>query len=208
MLEAKGLKKYFRRTRVQALAGVSLELAKAETLGLVGESGSGKSTLARIFVGLEKPDEGSVRFQGKSLQMIFQHPLASLDPRWSVFQILAEPLVIRRERSRDAMRDTICGMLRRVGLGENFLSRRPKTLSGGECQKVSIARALLCQPDLLICDEAVASLDTLAKAEILRLLLSEQEKSGLSLLFISHDLPIVRAISRKILTLQNGKLVL
>lgn len=200
LLEAEDLTKTF--GSVRALSGVSFSVGKAETLGVVGGSGSGKSTLARIALGLLKPDAGSVRSADrKKVQAVFQNPLQSLNPRMTVAEILREPFLIRGLRH-------VAGETRRllqlVELPEDFSGRHPRELSGGECQRVSIARALALEPDLLVCDEPVSSLDILLQAQILNLFLKLQSEAGLSYLFITHDLKVARRLCDRMLVLKEG----
>jgi oligopeptide/dipeptide ABC transporter ATP-binding protein len=208
--------------RLHAVKPMSLSLGECETVAVVGESGSGKTSLARAVLGLLPADAGRVSFLGRALpshvgarrnnvrrhlQMVFQDPLASLNPAMSVREIVAEPLRIhepgmkKEERNRGV--DT---MLTRVGLEAELAGRYPHELSGGQAQRVAIARSLILQPKVLICDEAVAALDGTVQHEILKLLLTEQANSGLSLIFITHDLAVVRQISHRVLVMYMGRL--
>ncbi len=210
-----------RQPRIQAVDGVSLSLAAGETLAIVGESGSGKTTLARAVAGLVAPDSGDIRFHGtplparlqarspetrRSLQMVFQDPVASLNPAMTVEATLAEPLRIHRPRLERAARGVrIRSLLERTGLPETLLGRRPHELSGGQAQRVAIARALAPEPSVLICDEAVSALDGTVRAEVLALLRREQARTGLALLFIAHDLAVVRQVSHRVLVMKEGR---
>jgi oligopeptide/dipeptide ABC transporter ATP-binding protein len=189
---------------------------------VVGESGSGKTSLARAILGLLPADGGQVCFLGKTLpahigarkntvrrnlQMVFQDPLASLNPAMSVREIVMEPLRIHaRGKKKAGWNNDVAIMLGRVGLDAGLAGRYPHELSGGQAQRVAIARSLMLKPKVLICDEAVAALDGTVQLEILKLLLAEQERSGLSLVFITHDLAVVRQISHRVLVMYMGRL--
>jgi oligopeptide/dipeptide ABC transporter ATP-binding protein len=207
---------------VRAVAGVSLELQKGETLALVGESGCGKSTLARAIVGLETPVAGSVHFAGepmapfpaaarralaKRIQMVFQDPDASLNPRLTIHQAVSEGLELHEPGDRSARSRKVDQLLEQVGLDAALGGRYPHELSGGQKQRVSIARALAVGPDLLVCDEAVSALDVSIQAQILSLLLDLKARLGLSYLFITHDLRVVRQIADRVAVMYLGQLV-
>lgn len=208
---------------VQAVSGVSFELAAGETVGVVGESGCGKSTMARAILQLPAPKSGSVRFDGTELaslsaaqlrrmrpelQMVFQDPVSSLNPRRSVRQIVAEPLTIWGRGSRRERNEKADEMLRAVGLDPSeFGDRKPSQLSGGQCQRVAIARALLAGAKLLVCDEPVSSLDVSLRATVLNLLEDLQAEFDLSILFIAHDLAVVKNISDRVMVMYLGKIV-
>ena len=215
LLEAKNLKKYFKKGRVKAVDDVSISLKKGETLGLIGESGCGKSTLSKLILRLMPLDEGEIFFEGreigrlkekelkvfrKKVQCVFQEPFLSLDPKFKVQEILEEPFVIAGERDF-----SISEILRSVELHPSLASRYPRDLSGGECQRVALARALARNPALLVLDEAVSSLDALVQMQILNLLLKLQKEKDLAYLFISHDLKVVHHMSDKILQMKDGK---
>lgn len=208
------------RRRLQAVAGVSLEIYPGETLALVGESGCGKSSLARAIVQAPRPRSGSVSFKGqdltrlrgaalqhalRGLQLIFQDPFSSLDPRWKIADIVAEPLIVNRVGTRDERQERVNELLEAVGLDPAIGSRRPRGLSGGQCQRVAIARALALHPDLLICDEAVSSLDVSVQAQILNIFEQLREERGLAYLFITHDLAVARHVSDRVAVMYLGK---
>lgn len=218
LLEACGLSKSF--GRIRAVNGVSFCLESGETLGVVGESGSGKSTVAKLVALLLKPDSGEIYFQGRKMngagggklldfrrhvQIIFQEPFASLNPRLSVADILAEPFEIHEKMPRSAAHKKAAHLLRSVELGAAYLKRLPQELSGGECQRVAIARAIALGPSLIVCDEAVSALDAIVQAQILNLLLELQRERGMAYLFISHDLKVVRHMSDRILLMKDGQ---
>jgi oligopeptide transport system ATP-binding protein len=208
---------------VHAVSGVSFTLAAGETLGLVGETGSGKSTLARAVMQAPSPKSGSVRLHGtelvgirrrklpkarRQMQMVLQDPFGSLDPKWRVDRLVAEPLVAFGVGSAAERRRRAMDLLERVGLDPGrYAKRRPRELSGGQAQRVSIARALALDPSLIICDEAVASLDVLIRAQVLNLLEDLRDDLGLSYLFISHDLALVKQVSDRVAVMYLGKLV-
>jgi peptide/nickel transport system ATP-binding protein len=205
----------------RALHGVSIELAKGETLGLVGESGSGKTTLGRAILGLAPVTEGTISFQGKQIahasrkerqglsrdiQVVFQDPYTSLNPSMEIGQILAEPLEIQGMRGDEAKR-RIKELLDQVNLPKDALSRLPREFSGGQRQRVAIARALALSPKLIVCDEPVSALDLTTQARILDLFLQIQIDTGVSYLFVSHDLDVVRHISHRVAVMYKGEIV-
>jgi oligopeptide transport system ATP-binding protein len=210
-------------TDLIALQDVSFELAAGETLGVVGESGCGKSTLARALVQLVVPRSGSISWLGQGLdgrsrselralrsgvQIVFQDPLASLDPRMTVLEILSEPLrEFRPEVTSQARAQAAVAMLERVGLSSEVLRRYPHEFSGGQCQRIGIARALILGPRLLVCDEPVSSLDVSVQAQIINLLKQLQRELNLSMIFISHNLALVRHISQRVLVLYLGRVM-
>jgi oligopeptide transport system ATP-binding protein len=204
----------FRRPEIRAVAGVDLTVAAGETVGLVGESGSGKSTLARTIVGLERARRGRVTFDGtdvtrgwppaarRHVQMVFQDPRSSLNPRMRIGDIVAEGLSGRS--SRDG---AVAALLEQVGVDPSLYGRRPAELSGGQCQRVAIARALAPRPRLLVCDEAVSALDVSVQAQILALLADLRAELGLTMLFISHDLGVVRQLADRVAVMYGGRIV-
>jgi oligopeptide transport system ATP-binding protein len=207
--------------RVSAVAGVSFSLAAGESLGLVGESGSGKSSIARALLRLI-PATGRVLFQGRDLllmhgaelravrerlQIVFQDPLGALDPRMTVAELVAEPLLEFRPASVREHRSLVTQMLERVGLGVELLSRFPHQLSGGQAQRVGVARALMLSPQLLICDEPVAALDVSIKSQIANLLRDMRDELRLALLFIAHDLATVRYLCDRVMVLYLGRMM-
>lgn len=220
LLEAKNLKKYFKTTKVQALDRVSFSLGRAETLGIAGESGSGKSTLAKLILRLIPPDEGQVLFEGndisrlrkndlkdfrKKIQIVFQEPYHSLDPRMRIEDILKEPLMLNGQKEKKDLDRKVSGLLKIVELSDGFRSRLPHQLSGGECQRVAIARAISLEPRLIVCDEAVSSLDAIVQAQILNLFLILQREKRISYLFISHDLRVIRHMSDRVIIMRDGQ---
>lgn len=207
---------------VRAVNDVSLMLNSAETLGLVGESGCGKSTLARMVVGLMPPSEGDILLHGRSLvhgnrpsraelasqiQMIFQDPFASLNPRMRIGESIAEPLLSTTKSSAKERAERVAEMLDLVGLQASYAARYPHEFSGGQRQRIAIARALIAQPQLVVCDEAVSSLDASVQAQVLNLLRELQERFGLAYLFISHDLSVVGHMSTHVAVMYLGTIV-
>ena len=207
---------------VHAVSDVSFAIEKGETLGLVGESGCGKSTLGKLLLDLIAPTSGKVWFRGEDLslvkgealrelrrgmQMIFQDPYASLDPRMSVGRIIAEPLTAHHiVDSREERADIVRDLMEQVGLRPEFYSRYPHQFSGGQRQRIGIARALALNPELIICDEPVSALDVSIQAQILNLLSDLQRQRGLTYLFISHDLNVVRYLSDRVMVMFLGQL--
>jgi len=208
---------------LKALDGVSFDVAPGESLGIVGESGCGKSTLARAILGLQAPTRGRILWRGevlnemdpvylrekrKELQIIFQDPVASLNPRMNIGEIIAEPL--RNFYPRMAalqIEERVKGMMQLVGLLPSQLNRFPHEFSGGQCQRVGIARALILNPRLVVCDEPVSSLDVSIQAQIVNLLKDLQQKLKLSLIFIAHDLSVVKSISERVMVMYLGKVM-
>jgi len=212
-----------KRKKLQAVNGVSFELKSGETLGIVGESGCGKSTLARAIISMVPAETGRVLWFGKDLlalqktemrkhrkeiQMIFQDPLASLNPRMTIGEIIAEPLKTHYPKTSKAdIKLRVEDVMNKVGLLENLINRYPHEFSGGQCQRIGIARALILKPKLIICDEPVSSLDVSIQAQVINLLKNLQKDLKLSLIFITHDLSIAKHISDNILVLYFGKTV-
>jgi peptide/nickel transport system ATP-binding protein len=217
------------RGEVRAVDDVSLDIHAGETLGLVGESGSGKSTLGRLVLRLIEPTSGAVRFEGRDLlaaskgemrglrrdlQIIFQDPFASLDPRFRVEDVIAEPLIIHGTSSESAtgrtkldVRARVTELLAAVGLDESARTRYPHEFSGGQRQRIGIARALALRPKFMVCDEPVSALDVSVGAQIVNLLAQLQRDFGLTYLFISHSMPVVRYLSTRIAVMYRGKIV-
>ncbi len=225
LVGASHLKKSFsidKKNSIYAVNDVSLEIMKGETLALVGGSGCGKSTLARLLIGMIKPDEGTVTFEGREItglsekefmpyrremQMVFQDPASSLDPRMTVYDIVAEPLrTWKIYSSRSKMRDRIYELLNMVELKEDCLGRYPHQFSGGQKQRIGIARAIAADPKLIVCDESVSALDVCVQAQILNLLKRLKNRLGLTCLFISHDLSVVSFIADRVCVMKDGSI--
>ena len=233
LLEAHDLVKDFGSTRV--IHGVSLDVMRGETLGVVGESGSGKSTIARLLLRLIEPTSGSVLFHDASaanandasprtydllqlkaremrrlrrrLSIVFQDPYAALNPRMSVRQILAEPFAIHREQPPQGLDRRLHELLAEVGLDPSALRRYPHEFSGGQRQRINIARAIALRPELLVLDEPVSALDVSVGAQVINLLRDLQQRYGLTYLFISHSMPLVRYLCHRVAVMQHGRLV-
>ena len=232
LVEVRDLRKYFpietglmlTRTTgsVKAVDGVSFAIRRGETLGLVGESGSGKTTVGRTLLRLKEPTGGEIMIDGENLlklsggklrlmrrrmQMIFQDPYASLNPRMKVEDLIAEPLQVEARLGRTAIRNRVAELMELVGLPSHFRGRYPHEFSGGQRQRIGIARALALDPELIVCDEAIASLDVSIQAQIVNLLDALQDRLGLTYLFIAHDLSMVRHISDRIAVMYLGKIM-
>lgn len=208
---------------LKAVDGINLNIYEGETLGVVGESGCGKSTLARAILRLAPITEGNVVWLGKDLtsldknqlrdkrqelQMIFQDPLASLNPRMTVGEIIGEPLTtFRPELNKAQVKEEVKQMMAKVGLLPNVINRYPHEFSGGQCQRIGIARALILRPKLIVCDEPVSALDVSIQAQVVNLLKALQKEMGLSLVFIAHDLSVVKHISDRVLVMYLGNAV-
>jgi peptide/nickel transport system ATP-binding protein len=211
------------KQRVQAVTDISFSVKRGETLGLVGESGCGKTTTGRALVQVQRATSGTIRFNGQDLtklagkelretrtkmQMIFQDPISSLNPRRRIRDIVAEPLAIWGIGSRSDRDERVRAMLDSVGIDPDTAGdRRPQEFSGGQCQRISIARALMAKPSLLICDEPVSALDVSVQAQILNLLADLKEEFGLTMVFIAHDLAVVKNVSDRVAVMYLGKLV-
>lgn len=232
LLQVENIKKYFpvhsglllRKTGdVKAVDDVSFEVRKGETLGLVGESGCGKSTLGRTIIRLYEPTDGRVLFRGKnvtdfrgselkafkkSMQMIFQDPYASLNPRHTVGHIISEPLKVHHPEMRGEERDEMVrSMLKKVGLNPDYTNRYPHEFSGGQRQRISVARAVALKPDIIIGDEPVSALDVSVQAQVLNLMKDLQDELGLTYLFISHDLGVVEHMCTSVAVMYLGRIV-
>ncbi|MCR2823088.1 ABC transporter ATP-binding protein [Lederbergia panacisoli] len=232
LLEVNNLKKHFpikagilQRTvgHVKAVDGISLHVKKGETLGIVGESGCGKSTAGRTLIRLYDPTEGNIIFNNqdiskmsekelrrsvrKNIQMIFQDPYASMNPRKTLKSILSEPMITHKLYNRKERDEKIAELLDRVGFNPSFINRYPHEFSGGQRQRIGIARALALNPDLIIADEAVSALDVSIQAQIINLMKDLQDDFGLTYIFISHDLSVVRHISDRVGVMYLGKMM-
>lgn len=226
ILEAKDLKKTYKvgnmfgdATTVDALGGVSFQLYPGETLAVVGESGCGKSTLAKVLMGIETPTSGEVYLKGKpksdyelqdyrkSVQLIFQDPYSSINPRKKAWQIISEPLAINTSMSKQERKAAAEKLMAKVGLPPENSGRFPHMFSGGQRQRIGIARSMVLNPEILICDEPVSALDLSIQAQILNLLNDLQRDHGLSYIFISHDLSVVKHICDRIMVIYYGKIV-
>jgi peptide/nickel transport system ATP-binding protein len=224
LLVAEGLSKSFRRgsAGLAAVDGASFSVGGGETLGIVGPSGSGKTTLARLVMRLIDADAGKLHFEGvdllalrgatlratrKRIQMVFQDPLAALNPRASVADVIGDPLRIHRLADRARRPAAVAQLLDRVGLPASLASRAVHEISGGQRQRVAIARALATEPRLIVLDEAVSALDVSVRAHILKLLVDLQAESGISYIFVSHDIAVVRAIAHRIAIMDHGRIV-
>jgi len=205
----------------QAVAEVSLTLSRGESLGVVGESGCGKSTLSRLVTALDPPDAGQVLIAGEDpnalrpdalrrlrrrVQMVFQDPMGSLDPRWTIARVVAEPLAgLAPEVPRKERRARVTEALAAVGLGAEALDRYPHQVSGGQRQRIAIARALVTDPDLIVADEPVSALDVSVQAQVLNLFMDLRARRGLALLFVSHDLDVVRHVTERVMVMVHGR---
>lgn len=232
ILEVKNLKKYFplgkgklnkKKGYVKAVDGVSFKLYEGETLGLVGESGCGKSTLGRAIIRLHEPTEGEVIFKGESvlaksrkemrklredMQFIFQDPYSSLNPRMNIYNILSEPLVAHKYYKKgDELKEHVLKLMESCGLPPYYCYRYPHQFSGGQRQRIGIARSLALEPSFIICDEPVSALDVSIQSQILNLMMDMQEQKGISYIFISHDLSVVKHLSDRVGVMYLGSLV-
>ncbi|MFB7557009.1 dipeptide ABC transporter ATP-binding protein [Streptomyces brevispora] len=208
LIEADGVRQVFGRGKsaLAAVDGVSLTVRHGETLGIVGESGSGKTTLGRMLVGLLEPTSGRLT-RVDPVQMVFQDPVSSLNPRRSVGESVADPLRARGQRDEGVIRARVQDLLERVGLDPEQYDRYPHEFSGGQRQRVGIARALAAEPRLIVCDEAVSALDVTTQAQVTALLAELQQELGLALVFIAHDLAVVRQVSDRVAVMRHGRIV-
>jgi len=231
LIQANNVKKYFpikggilKRTigHLKAVDGVSLQIHKGETLGIVGESGSGKTTFGRVLLRLLKPTDGQIVFNGvditnlsnsrlqplrKDMQIIFQDPFASLNPRMSIEELIEEPLIIQKLLPKNERKQQVVEMLEKVGLRSSDRMKYPHEFSGGQRQRISIARALILNPMFVICDEPVSALDVSIQSQVLNLMKDLQDDLGLTFLFISHDLSVIKHISDRVAVMYLGRIV-
>ncbi|MEU6401346.1 ABC transporter ATP-binding protein [Streptomyces sp. NPDC046985] len=216
VLEAAGLRREFGRGKraLAAVDGVSLTVRRGETLGVVGESGSGKTTLGRMLVGLLAPSAGEIRYAGRphtgvnpEVQMVFQDPVSSLNPRRTVGESIADPLRARGERDERRVQERVGELLARVGLEGAHRDRYPHEFSGGQRQRVGVARALAADPRVIVCDEPVSALDVTTQAQVIALLAELQRELGIALVFVAHDLAVVRQVSDRVAVMRDGRIV-
>ena len=231
IVEVDGLKVYFPiragifktvKGTVKAVDDVTFEVRRGETLGLVGESGCGKSTIGRAMIRLREPTGGTVRFDGvdlttlksgelrkmrRRMQIIFQDPYGSLDPRMTVGSIINEPIETHHLAEGDAKKDRVADLLRIVGLDPNYVTRYPHEFSGGQRQRIGVARALAVEPEFIVCDEPISALDVSIQAQVLNLLTDLRDRLGLTYLFVAHDLSVVKHISDRVAVMYLGKIV-
>lgn len=225
LLEVKNLKKYFQTPKgpLHAVDGVNFSIEEGKTLGVVGESGCGKSTTGRVILRLLEATDGEILFEGKNIreygksemnelrqemQIIFQDPFASLNPRMTVSEIIAEPLIIHKKcKSKKELEDRVLELMEIVGLSERLMNTYPHELDGGRRQRIGIARALALKPKFIVCDEPVSALDVSIQAQVLNLMQDLQEKLGLTYMFITHDLSVVKHFSDDIAVMYLGELV-
>ena len=224
ILEVDGITKeykekgFLKKETKKVLNGLSFNIRKGECLGIVGESGSGKSTLGRIITGIEKPTKGSIKFNGEdiyknknnmikeNISIVFQNYVASVNPRFTVSEIIKEPLIIKNKMKEKDIENKLIELIKAVGLKEEFLNRYPKELSGGQLQRVCIARAISTRPKFIMLDEAVSSLDVSTQVEILELLKKLKTKYELSYIFVTHDLLTITYICDSVIFFKDGKI--
>lgn len=231
LVRTENIKKYYplrkgllakSKGHVKAVDGVSIRIAEQEILGLVGESGCGKTTLGRVILHLETPTDGSIFFDGQNvsalekealrhlrekMQIIFQDPFSSLNPRYTVSQLIREPLIIHNQGDSSSQKERVLTLIKEVGLKEEQLHRYPHQFSGGQRQRIGVARALALKPKFVVCDEPVSALDVSIQAQVMNLLQELQQKLGLTYLFISHDLTVVRHLCHRIAVMYLGRIV-
>jgi len=224
LLEVKNLKKYFKQPSgyLHAVDDVSFSINTGETLGVVGESGCGKSTLGRVILHLLDCNDGEILYKGenitrisrsklgmlrKEMQIIFQDPYSSLDPRKTVYQTISEPIEIKKLYAGEKLRHRVFELMETVGLSRRYVNTYPHELDGGRRQRIGIARALALNPNFIVCDEPVSALDVSIQAQILNLLMDIQEQMGLTFLFITHDLSVVKHISNSVIVMYLGQIV-
>ncbi len=207
------------RGSVKAVDNISLTIFRGETLGLIGESGCGKSTLARLLIGLIAPTSGKIFFEGKEIsrnsiqeirsriQMVFQDPYSSLDPRMNMLRIIEEPLRIHTSLSRKARYDKVLSLIKKLGFSEEDLDKYPHEFSGGQRQRIGIARAFILEPEFVICDEPVSALDVSIQAQILNLFSSLRKEKEVAYLFVSHDMAVIKHIADRIAVMYLGRIV-
>lgn len=228
ILEVQHVQKSFRQVggkkgaTIHALQDVSMQLKYGETIGIVGESGCGKSTLAKSLIGLVKPDRGEIRYRGvdlvtasagqmkkirRQIQMVFQDPYASLNPCMTVADLIEEPLILNTKLTKAERKERVCQLMQDVGLTSDLIYHPAQECSGGQCQRIGIARAIALRPEILICDEPVSALDMSVQSQILNLLKKLQKEHHLSYIFISHDLSVIRHISDRVCVMYLGKVM-
>ncbi len=229
MIDAQNISRFYysskifgKKDKIIAVDDFSLNIRKKEIVGLVGESGSGKSTVARLLIGLEKPDQGKIFFKQRNIwelnkkefkefrkktQYIFQNPFSSFNPRIKIGKSLEEPLIIHNIGNKTERKERVIHVMEQCGLKADFYNSYPHQLSGGQCQRAAIARSLVLEPEFIIADEPTSSLDVSIQAQILNLLKELHEKFSLTMIFITHDLSVIRFIATKIVVLKNGKIV-
>ncbi len=226
ILEVKNLQKHYevktgfrKKQTIKALQDVSFSVQPRTTLGIVGETGSGKSTLIKTIMQIVQPTRGDIHIHGQSykqipkleylkkIQMIFQDPYRSLNPRKKIVDIISEPLIIHTKNSKSQCREMVVEMMEKVGLRSDYIDRYPHMFSGGQRQRIGIARAFIMRPEIILCDEPVSSLDVSIQVQVLNLLMDLQDEFGLTYLFISHDLSVVRHLVDHVAVMKEGEIV-